>query len=150
MVKIVFKRIVTYIFYLVFSFLFGYLSTLGEYDYLAQISNTIIPILMTLMVLYASISGQLILRLIDKKLEKDDLNIVVNAMERNVIIEAIILISTFAFIACFSWLISLLKEKDSLLNIIYIIRNALVSFDVLYFVYVVYDSTIGLYHLIKS
>lgn len=146
----VLKRILTYLFYLVFSFGFGYLSTLGKSDYVAQISGSIIPILMTLMALYAAISGQLISRLIAQNLEKADLNSVVDAMERNVVIEAIILVFTFAFLASFSWLTLMFESKECLLAFLKLTRNAVVCFDFLYFVYVVYDSTVGLYHLLKS
>ena len=150
MAKIVLKRFFTYLFYLVFSFGLGYLSTLGESDYVGHVSGTIIPILLTLMILYAAISGQLIVRLIEENLKKSDLNSVVDSMERNVVLEAILLILTFAYLACFSWLSELIEEKECLFAFVQILRNAIVCFDFLYFVYVVYDSIVGLYHLLKS
>ncbi len=140
------KRMITYSLYCLFSVGVGYVSLLGGTDYVAEISKSIIPILMTLMSLYAVISGQLITRLISAELDKDGLSEVVDAMERNVVIEAILLAITFAFLASFSWLRSLLERATFLC----LFRNALVCFDFLYFVYVVYDSTIGLYHLLKK
>ena len=123
---------------------------IGTEDYIDGISKSIIPILMTLMALYAAISGQLISRLISQGFGKQEIGQIVGAMERNVGIEVILLLLSFAFLASFSWLLQLAEQYGCIENCLKLFRNALVCFDFLYFVYVVYDSTIGLYHLLKS
>ena len=123
---------------------------MGPTDYVDEISKNIIPILMTLMALYAAISGQLITRMVSVKLEKPDINEVIDAMERNVVIEALLLLFSFAFLAAFPWLTGLSEAREGLYSFLKLFRNALVCFDFMYFVYVVYDSTVGLYHLLKK
>lgn len=150
MLKIVIKRILTYLFYLGFSFGVGYVSLMGTPDYVGEISKSIIPILMTLMTLYGTISGQLIVRLVDLNLGKDELKQVVDAMERNVVIEAILLLFSFTFFAAFTWLLGFTVKGGCLESFLKLFKNALVCFDFLYFIYVVYDSIVGLYHLLKN
>ena len=150
MLKIVLKRIMTYLLYLCFSLGVGYLSLLGKTDYVDKLSGSIIPILLTLMVLYSAISGQLIARLTSINLDKDALIKIIDAMERNVVIEVILLLLTFAFLSSFSWLTDLTKNRDCLNLFLRLSKNAMVCFDFLYFTYVVYDSTVGLYHLLKK
>lgn len=150
MLRIVIKRFLTYSFYLCFSFGVGYVSMKGTTDYVGKLSESIIPILMTLMALYAAISGQLISRLVSEDLEKEKLRLVVDAMERNVVIESILLLFSFAFLAAFSWFGELADDGGCFEVFLKLFKNALVSFDFMYFVYVVYDSIVGLYHLLKK
>lgn len=149
MLKKILKGLCKYFFYLVFSFGLGYVSMLGETDYIADFSGAFIPILMTLMALYAAISGQLILRLRDSNLDKEGLAEVVDAMERSVVIEVLLIAFSFVIFVSSSWIIALIGENTYLLSIWQLFRNALVCFVFMYFVYVVYDSTVGLYHLLK-
>ena len=150
MLKIVIKRVLTYLFYLCFSFGTGFLSLKGTTDYVDELSKSIIPILMTLMALYAAISGQLILRLVGEDLNKEEQRQVIDAMERNVVIEAILLLFSFVFLASFSWFWGLAEDGSCFAGFLKLFKNALVCFDFLYFVYVVYDSIVGLYHLLKK
>lgn len=150
MFKIIIKRILTYFFYLIFSFGLGYLSLKGSTDYVDEMSKSIVPILMTLMALYAALSGQLITRLVSIDFSKTELKEVVDAMERNVVIEVILLLFSFAFMASFSWLIGMTVEGGCLFTFLKLLKNALICFVFMYFVYVVYDSTVGLYHLLNN
>lgn len=150
MLKNIIKRVLTYLFYLIFSFGVGYLSLKGMTDYVDVLSKSIIPILMTLMALYAAISGQLISRLVSEDLNKEELRQVIDAMERNVVIEVILLLFSFAFFASFSWIWGQIEDGSCYSGFLKLFKNALVCFDFMYFVYVVYDSTVGLYHLLKK
>lgn len=150
MLKIVFKRILTYFFYLFFSFGVGYMSLMGKSDYVGELSRNIIPIMMTLMALYGAISGQLISRLVNADLKKEELKMVIDAMERNIVIEAFLLLFSFSFLAAFSWILSLTEDCGCFACFLKLFKNALICFDFMYFVYVVYDSIVGLYHLLKN
>lgn len=149
MLSKILKRLCRYLFYLVFSFGLAYVSTLGEPDFIADFSKSFIPVLMTLMALYAAISGQLILRLRESSIDEDGLSGVVDAMERNIVIEVLLIAFSFIVFASSSWLLSLVKDNTCLVNFWLLFKNAIVCFVFMYFVYIVYDSTVGLYHLLR-
>ena len=78
------------------SILLGWSSTLsGELnDYVLKLSNSIIPLLLTLLVLYSTLTIHLINEL--RKLEGDkDLSIVVHALKGNIISEIVFILILF-------------------------------------------------------
>ena len=150
MLKKILNSLCRYILYLLISFGLAYVSTLGETDFIAEFSRSIIPVLTTLMALYATISGQLILRLRESNIDEDGLSGVVDAMERNIVIEVLLIALSFVVFSCSSWILSLIGENTCLVGLWQVFKNAIVCFVFMYFVYIVYDSTVGLYHLLKK
>jgi hypothetical protein len=128
------------------SILLGWSSTLnGELnDYVLKLSNSIIPLLLTLLVLYSTLTIHLINEL--RKLEGDkDLSIVVHALKGNIISEIVFILILFVLLVFKGVLVDNLQcYKD----VIGIIVNSLVIFTFLYFIWVIIDVTMGLYDLV--
>ena len=142
------RKVLKYILYLVVSFGIGYVSMRGECDYVGSLSNTIVQVMVMLLTLYTTISTQLIGRLMHyKEVKKADIREVLDAMKRNVLVEAICIAVTFCLLATYSWLMVLL---DQFAFAITLVRNSVVVFVLLYFVYIVVDSSLGLYDLLKE
>lgn len=144
------KTILRYILYVVISIGLGYISFLGKPDYVAALSKTVIPILLTLVTVYSAISGQILVRITSMGFSQDDIKAIVDAMERNIMLEVIILIITFVFLASFGYLTYLFEQFPSVVRCLPLFRNAVVCFDYFYFVIVIYDSMKGLYHMFKG
>lgn len=138
-----------YLGYAALSCFVAWISTLGREDYIANLCNSIIQVLIALLALYSTVSSLLISRLLQFCQEINqsaDLYSVIESMKRNVRIEAILILCTLLSIV-FSNLF--LANKWFCDSIVFIIRNAIVVFALLYFVIVVYDSTMGLYDLLQ-
>lgn len=140
------KRIVKYIVYVVVSSGVGYISFLGEIDFVANMSKTVVQVLITLVAVYSTISSLLLNRLIVADNEGLDIKGVIKAMKRNIVIEVIVL---FFLLFCLSSQ-SLLHDSFPECDLVPIFCNSMVVFALLYFVYVVYDSTMGLYRLFEE
>ena len=136
------------LFYLIVSFGLGWLSTLAECDYVASLDHSIIQFLIALMAIYASISFQLIIRLLRfRKVVRDPEAIdgVVDSLKNNVKAEVIIILVTFLVLT----ITPILEEKglvDHLLIII--IKNGVIVFSLLYFVVMIYDISMGLFKML--
>lgn len=140
-----------YIGYLVVAILIGWISFLGgeDGDYIQQISGSIIPVLLTLVVLNITLTTSAINELIKTKSDNIDLNLnpAIDSLRRNVLIEISILTVAFLFLSCKGFLILKFPHLASLLNVA---SNSIIAFALLYFGLVILDTTMGLYTLIKN
>lgn len=138
-----------YIGYVAISIFVAFLSSIGEEDFIANISNSIVQVLIALLALYSTISSLLISRLLSFRQEIDqsaNITPVIESMKRNVRIEAILIICTLLVIVIMN---VFLKHEILDVRLISVIRNTIVVFSLMYFVIVVYDSSMGLYDLLK-
>ena len=139
-------NLVGYFVCITMSILLGWLSTLGgeTNDYVQRLSNNVIPLLLTLLVLYSTLTIHLINEL--RKLENNkNLRSVVYALKGNIITEIIIVIILFVVLVLKSFLLSYF---ESCANLIQISANSAVVFAFLFFIWVIVDVTIGLYDLV--
>lgn len=143
--EIVHNRAIKYMVYFLLSVGTGFVSTLGETDFVASLSFSVLPILITLLVLYTTVSSLLFNHLSGFKDKGFETAGVIKAMKRNVVVEVHIIAATFVLLSAQSWLLSILPGCFP----VNIICNSVVVFALLYFVYVVYDSTLGLYRLFE-
>ena len=138
-----------YIGYVAISIVVAVLSSIGEEDFIANLSNSIVQVLIALLTLYSTVSSLLISRLLSFRQEIDqsaNITPVIESMKRNVRIEAILIICTLLVIVIMN-----VFQKHGILDVrlISVIRNTIVVFSLMYFVIVVYDSSMGLYDLLK-
>lgn len=128
------------------SILLGWVSTLGgeANDYVQKLSNNVIPLLLTLLVLYSTLTIHLINEL--KKLENNkDLSSVVYALKSNIVTEIIIVLILFVVLVLKSFLLCYFESSAILIQIA---TNSTVVFAFLYFIWVIVDVTMGLYDLV--
>jgi hypothetical protein len=139
-------NLVGYTICIIISILLGWLSTLKgeEKDYVHKLSNNIIPLLLTLLVLYSTLTIHLINEL-RKMGNNKDLTSVVYALRSNIVSEIIIVIILFFVLVLKSCLQS---HFESSANLIKIATNSTVVFAFLYFIWVIIDVTMGLYDLV--
>ena len=124
----------------------GWVSTLGgeANDYVQKLSNNVIPLLLTLLVLYSALTIHLINEL--RKLENNkDLSSVVYALKSNIVTEIIIVLILFVVLVLKNFLLSYFEGSA---NLIQIATNSSVVFAFLYFIWVIIDITMGLYALV--
>lgn len=142
-------KLFKYIGYVAISIFVAFLSSIGEEDFIANLSNSIVQVLIALLALYSTVSSLLISRLLSFRQEIDqsaNITPVIESMKRNVRIEAILIICTLLVIVIMN-----VFQKHEILDVrlISVIRNTIVVFSLMYFVIVVYDSSMGLYDLLK-
>lgn len=135
--------------YVAISIFVAFLSSIGKEDFIANLSNSIVQVLIALLALYSTVSSLLISRLLSFRQEIDqsaNITPVIESMKRNVRIEAILIICTLLVIVIMN-----VFQKHGILDVrlISVIRNTIVVFSLMYFVVVVYDSSMGLYDLLK-
>lgn len=135
--------------YVAISIFVAFLSSIGKEDFIANLSNSIVQVLIALLTLYSTVSSLLISRLLSFRQEIDqsaNITPVIESMKRNVRIEAILIICTLLVIVIMN-----VFQKHGILDVrlISVIRNTIVVFSLMYFVIVVYDSSMGLYDLLK-
>lgn len=143
------EKFFKYIGYVAISIFVAYLSSIGEEDFIANLSNSIVQVLIALLTLYSTVSSLLISRLLSFRQEIDqsaNITPVIESMKRNVRIEAILIICTLLVIVIMN---VFLKHEILDVRLISVIRNTIVVFSLMYFVIVVYDSSMGLYDLLK-
>ena len=94
------KTILRYLLYLILSIGIGYASFMGgaDNDYLGKLSLNLLPLLITILVLYTTLSN-LVLGQMQKYQEKNGINLkpVFTALRRNVYIEFSILVFVLIF-----------------------------------------------------
>ena len=141
-------RVFKYLGYIALSLLIGWLSTLGTEDYIGSLSHSIVQVLIALLALYSTVSSLLISRLLAFKEinQKSDINPVIESMKRNVLIEAILILCTLLTIVISNILLEIRWPCECIISIV---RNAVVTFSLMYFVIVVYDSSMGLFDLLQ-
>ena len=128
------------------SIFFGWLSFLGgnDLDYVQKISNNIIPLLLTLLVLYSTLTIHLINEL--RKIENNsNLSSVIIALRSNIIAEIVLILIVFT---TFIFKGVLLNHFPDCSKSIQVIANSIVVFTFLFFIWVIIDVTMGLYDLI--
>lgn len=143
-----------YIGYSIVSLLVGWLSSIsGENDILRAISNNLFPLLISIIILYITLSNLVYnqIALIKFKLN-ENISSGIAALKRNIkIMFSILAIDFISFLSlniipanfyiqiktCFS-----LFDKQ-------IAINTLTFFSVFYFLYIIYDSSMAFYNLIK-
>ena len=140
-----------YVGYVVVSVLLGWLSTLGgiEKDFLFNLRNSVIPVLLTLLVLFSTISSLLIKEVsLYNKGKEIDITPVINSFKRNTIIEIIIisvLFLTFIVTGVFCRV-----QVECVEYCFRVFANSLTAFAFIYFLIVIYDSQSALYTMLKE
>ncbi len=140
-----------YVGYVVVSVLLGWLSTLGgiEKDFLFNLKNSVIPVLLTLLVLFTTISNLLIKEVsLYNKGKEIDITPVVNSFKRNTIIEIIIISVLFL-----TFIVTGVFYRVQVKCVEYCFRvfsNSLTAFAFIYFLIVIYDSQSALYTMLKE
>lgn len=142
-------KVFKYLGYSAAALLVGWLSTLGAVDYVGSLSSSVIQLLITLLALYSTIASLLVSRMLhlrDIDSISSGIPTVVKSLKRNVIIESILIFATFVIIV-----LSQVAINQGWINntITETIRNSMIVFSIMYFVIVVYDSSMGLYSLLE-
>lgn len=137
-----------YVGYAVVSLFLGWASDVSNNDFLEKITNSIIPILLTLTVLHTTLTNLLLNELLKYKASQPaKINEVLDELKRSAVIElglivfTLVVLTTEGIVA--QWIPVVLQYKG-------VFINALVAFDILYFVLVIYDNIEGWYKLIKE
>ena len=143
-----------YIGYCVVSLLLGWLSSLGgEKDILQSISNNLFQLLITIIVLYITLSNLVYNQIIlIKSKNGEDVSSGVSALKRNIkIMFSIIGIDFISFVLLNIFPSTFYSQAKSLFFLFdkQVAINALTFFSVFYFLYVIYDSAMAFYNLIK-
>lgn len=147
------NTIFRYIGYCVVSALFGWLSSIGEKDILGAISNNLFQILITIIVLYITLSNLVYNQIIlIKSKNGEDISSGISALKRNIrIMFSIIGIDFISFLLLNIFSTTFYSRAKSLFFLFdkQIAINTLTFFSVFYFLYVIYDSAMAFYNLIK-
>lgn len=143
-----------YIGYSVVSLLLGWLSSIGsEKDILQAISNNLFQLLITIIVLYVTLSNLVYSQMVlIKSKHKEDISSGISALKRNIRIMFSILGFDFIFFVLLDILPNTLYQQAKSLCYLFdkqIVINAVTFFSIFYFLYVIYDSAIAFYNLIK-
>lgn len=145
------NNIFRYIGYAAVSILIGWISSLyPSIDYIGKIETSIVPILLSLLVLYTTLSSLLVKEILKYKSSHEnnqEINIAptISSLKRNVIIELAILCITFVSLSCKGILLNALSDYTWIVNTF---TNSLTVFSVLYFILVIYDSFAGLFDIL--
>jgi len=132
----------------IISMALGYVSTCSndENDYVQKLSYNIIPLLLTLLVLYSTLTIHFINEL--RKLDNNEnLGTVVYELRRNIVVEVVILVILFILLGLKNYLLASFNDYS---NLIQFTTNSLVVFTFLYFIWVIFDVTMGLYELVMK
>ena len=142
------ETICRYIGYVAISILLGWASDVSNNDFIEKITNSIIPILLTLTVLHTTLTNLLLNELLKYKASRPtQIGVVIDELKRSAVIELGLIVFTFVILimegVITQWIPIIVEHKG-------IFINALVAFDILYFVLVIYDNINGWYKLIKE
>ena len=140
-----------YIGYIVVSLALGWLSTLGglQTDFLFNLKNSVIPVLLTLLVLFTTISNLLIKEVsLYNKGKEIDITPVINSFKRNTIIEIIIISVLFLTFIVTGVFYSV--QVECVEYCFRVFSNSLTAFAFIYFLIVIYDSQSALYTMLKE
>ncbi len=141
------QNVFRYIGYFTVSLFLGWMSTLGKNDFIQSIEQSIVPILLALLTLSTTLSAQLINEIRRFKVTNPNVEIrnTIDAMKRNLVVELGVIAITFLVLVLKDWLELYLCSELS-----QIISNTVVVFSVLYYCIVIYDSSLGLYDLMRG
>lgn len=143
-----------YIGYCVVSLLFGWLSSIGdEKDILQSISNNLFQLLITIIVLYITLSNLVYNQIILIKSKiGEDISSGISALKRNIrIMFSIIGFDFISFLLLNIFPTTFYSQAKSLFFLLdkQVAINSLTFFSVFYFLYVIYDSAMAFFNLIK-
>lgn len=148
------NRALRYVGYMALSLLFGFLSSRGKNDLLYSISGGLFPILITIIVLYVTLSNLVYNQIVSVKRRFDvEITAGIDALKRNIRWMFILLgIDFLLFIV-----IDILPEdffgicSDGMtLFDRRIAVDALTFFSLFYYLYVIYDSAMAFFNLMKA
>ncbi len=147
------NAIFRYIGYCVVSALFGWLSSVGDKDILNAISNNLFQLLITIIVLYITLSNLIYnqITLIQSKYGNDTSS-GISALKRNIRIMFAIIALDFTFFVVLNIIpINFYNQTKSIFFLFdkQIAINTLTFFSIFYFLYVIYDSAMAFFNLIK-
>lgn len=147
------NAIFRYIGYCVVSALFGWLSSVGDTDILNAISNNLFQLLITIIVLYITLSNLVYnqITLIQSKYGNDTSS-GISALKRNIRIMFAIIALDFTFFVVLNIIpINFYNQAKSVFFLFdkQIAINTLTFFSIFYFLYVIYDSAMAFFNLMK-
>lgn len=146
------KRLLKYIGYFILSLIIALISFFAgeERDFLFMFSKNLIPTLITIIVLYTTLSNFIFNQLtIYKDLTGANIQNCIKALKRNVYFEFVIISFDFIIILITNIIIS--KSKCiPILCATRIFVNMITFFSLFYFLYIIYDSTMGFYNIYKE
>lgn len=146
------KTLLRYLLYLILSIGVGYASFMSgtDNDYLGKLSLTLLPLLITILVLYTTLSN-LVLGQMQKYQEKNriDLKPVFRALKRNIYLEFSILVFVLIFFIG-KGLVLAYYNNEIIIKLLNVANNAVVFFALFYFLYVIYDSTMSFYDIVEE
>ena len=148
-----FDSIFKYIGYLTISLLIGVISIIsdeGTVSFIQKNAYSILTTLITLTVLHTTLTGLVLNELIKFKKENNsnaDISKTLKALKRNSRIELILIISSFLVLVSQNAIIYFAKGYEVY---ILVVVNSLISFSLLYFIYVVLDTIEAWYQLLSN
>ena len=148
-----FDSIFKYIGYLTISLLIGIISIIsneGTISFIQKNAYSILTTLITLTVLHTTLTGLVLNELIKFKKENDcnaDISKTLKALKRNSRIEIILIISSFLVLVSQNAITYFAKDYEVY---ILVVVNSLISFSLLYFIYVVLDTIEAWYQLLSN
>lgn len=138
-----------YIAYLIFAISIGLLSFLGDVDFIHKNHDKILTLVLTLTVLNITLTNLLIHEIFKfKELYNQAITLKpIRALRRNAYIELFIIFITFIILSIEGVTLKYLNEYTSYIKIGV---NALIAFDFLYFLLIIFDSVNGWYKLLET
>lgn len=137
--------------FITLSLLLGWFSHKSgdEHDFVLKVSSGLIPLLITIIAFYMTILGLIVKELIayNEKTNKS-ISDVIKSMRRDVNVEICIVCVAFLCYLVRGALTSIVSEM--MLDYITIISNAITVFAFFYFLWLIYDSVMGLWELIEA
>ena len=148
-----FDSVFKYIGYLTISLLIGVISIIsneGTVSFIQKNAYSILTTLITLTVLHTTLTGLVLNELIKFKKENNcnaDISQTLKALKRNSRIEIILIISSFLVLVSQNAITYFAKGYEVY---ILVVVNSLISFSLLYFIYVVLDTIEAWYQLLSN
>lgn len=146
------KTILRYLLYLILSIGVGYASFMcgADKDYLGKLSLNLLPLLITILVLYTTLSN-LVLGQMQKYQKKNRINLkpVFRALRRNVYMEFSILVFVLIFFIG-KGLVLAHYNNGIIIKLLNITNNTITFFALFYFLYIIYDSTMSFYDSVEE
>lgn len=140
------SKITRYGLYVIISVGLGYVSTLGETDYISTLCSSIIPWLIALFAVNTTITVQSISHLVRFHSFFDvDISSVVGAMRRTCFKQVVILSAVYVTLLAIQYIRTVCDTRTSFLTIF---QNSIVTFSLIYYVVSIYDNSMALYDLI--
>lgn len=133
------------------SVLLGWLSHKSgdEHDFVLKVSSSLIPLLITIIAFYMTILGLIIKELVAyKEKTNKDISNVLKSMRKDVNTEICIVCAAFLCYLVRGAVSSYVTEQ--VLDYITILSNSVTVFSFFYFLWLIYDSVMGLWDLIEE